>query len=221
VFRPDLILEEEHVLPGEPTRNITAAAKQRGREAKVGLEAQLADPPSAFAHKWFGRQIRKGWEWLTGEPRFEEFVESKLLPPMGPPQAECPPGSFLSRGQCVAPGDIFPGGDPFMQTAGGQAVQGGFGLPAVTPTVFQQPIRRCPRGFVLGLDNLCYPKAILPRRSKLRKHRPPPRPAVTGGDVAAIRRADATRKRLVKLTKAAGAHASLRPHRSRHRSSHK
>lgn len=131
-----------------------------------------------------------------------------------PSMPSCPSGTVRIGDACVSPGDVFPGGAPFTSAAGGQAVQGGFGLPALTPVQESRIRRRCPDGFVLGKDNLCYPRQILPRRSKFRKWRPAARPAVTAGDVKAIRRADRARRRLVELTKDAGAHASLtRPRR--------
>lgn len=46
--------------------------------------------------------------------------------------------------------------------------------------------RRCPKRYVLGIDNLCY--FGLARNSKWRKWRPGRRPAFTGGDLNAIAR---------------------------------
>lgn len=99
----------------------------------------------------------------------------------------------------------------------GKAVVGAFGLPALVPAVVGQimkrdgstgPILRCRRTMVLGTDNLCYPKAVLPRRSKFRKWRGQVRPAVSAGDVKAIRRAAAARDRVLILAKEVGLHAS-------------
>jgi len=71
------------------------------------------------------------------------------------------------------------------------------------------PILRCARGMVLGMDNLCYPKAVLPRRSKFRKWRGQARPAVSAADVKAIRTAAAAKGRVLALAKDVGLHASV------------
>lgn len=116
----------------------------------------------------------------------------------------CPAGSFRVNGVCVAPGDMFPGGDPGMFPAGGGTVQGGFGMPAVTPSMEQRTVHKCPSGFVLGKDNLCYPKQILSRRSRYRKWKGDKRPPVTAADAAAIRRADRVKDRVKQLGKDVG-----------------
>lgn len=99
----------------------------------------------------------------------------------------------------------------------GQAVVGGFGLPAMEPEIVGSirrrdgttaAIRRCGPRMVLGTDDLCYPKALLPRRSKFRKWRMPPRPTVSAGDAKAIRRAARARDRVLLLAKSVGLHAS-------------
>jgi len=116
----------------------------------------------------------------------------------------CPPGTFKVQGRCVAPGDAFPGGDPFTFQAGGQAVQGSFGLPGVTPTQEQRRHLSCPPGMVLGMDELCYPKAVLPRRSQFRKWKGDRRPPVSVSDMQAIRQADRAKGRVKKLASQVG-----------------
>lgn len=117
---------------------------------------------------------------------------------------QCPEGTIRVGDQCLAPGDAFPGGDPFITEAGGNAVQGAFGLPAITPVREQRVHRNCPDGMVLGKDNLCYPKAILSRRSKFRKWRQPRRPLFTAGDLNAIRRAERLKGKAKKIGKDLG-----------------
>jgi len=90
----------------------------------------------------------------------------------------------------------------------GRAVEGAFGLPAFEPEEEMVPTLRCPRGMVLGQDDLCYPKAVLPRRSQWRKWRGQARPPVSAGDARAIRKANAARERVLKLAKNVGLHAS-------------
>lgn len=90
------------------------------------------------------------------------------------------------------------------------SVQGrvpGLGPQGVQPDVENRQVRVCPPGYVLGEDGLCYSKKLLPKQ--FREHKPDPRPAVSSSDVKAIRKADRAKKRLVKLTKQAGAHASM------------
>jgi len=133
-------------------------------------------------------------------------------------------GKKLAGGGCVFPARRDPisgqcklflgtqeGADP------GRATVGAFGLPALVPDVVGQitrrdgtigPILRCMRSMVLGTDNLCYPKAVLPRRSKFRKWRGDPRPAVSAGDVRAIRKAAAAKDRVLNLAKDVGLFAS-------------
>lgn len=116
----------------------------------------------------------------------------------------CPDGSFKVGNRCVAPGDMFPGGDPGMFPAGGEATQGAFGMPALTPAQEQRTVLKCPSGMVLGKDDLCYPKAILSRRSKYRKWKGDPRPPVTAADAKAVRRAERVRNRVKDLGKDVG-----------------
>ncbi|MFG0329817.1 MAG: hypothetical protein ACF8PN_07970 [Phycisphaerales bacterium] len=128
----------------------------------------------------------------------------------------CPAGTFRVGSTCVSPGDALPGGEPMtfptpgttVANPGGSAVVGSFGLPARTPMVVSQLVRRCGKGMVLGDDDLCYPKAVLPRRSKFRKWRGERRPPVSAADMAAIRKAASARDRVLELAKDVGLHAS-------------
>jgi len=101
--------------------------------------------------------------------------------------------------------------------APGTAVVGAFGLPAMEPDVVgtimrrdgsSGPILRCGRGMVLGIDSLCYPKAVMPRRSKFRKWRAAPRPVISARDTKAIRIAASAKERVLVLAKDVGLHAS-------------
>lgn len=122
------------------------------------------------------------------------------------------PGRLIKVGsQCIDPLALPPGGKPAivptsgtMVGGGGQAVMGGFGLPAMAPQAETRIVRRCGPGMVLGKDNLCYPKQILSRRSRFRKWRAAPRPPVTSADVAAIRRAARAKERVKGLAKDVG-----------------
>jgi len=123
-------------------------------------------------------------------------------------ERECGSGMVRVRGVCVDPSAALPFGDPLFTTAGGNAVAGGFGLPAFTPVQEQVLTRRCPRRMVLGFDNLCYPKAVLPPRSQFRKWKRPPSPTLSRRDEAAITRAASAKDRVLTLAKKAGLHAS-------------
>ena len=76
----------------------------------------------------------------------------------------------------------------------------------VTPDTMAVATRRCPTGQVLAIDGLCYPRAMVPQQFRQWKRKRPP---MTVGDRNAIRKAASVRKRLVSLTRDAGAHASL------------
>jgi len=116
----------------------------------------------------------------------------------------CGPGLIRVGDTCVALGDAFPGGDPVTSGAGGVATVGAFGLPALSPTGISRIVRKCGRGMVLGIDNLCYPKAVLTSRSKFRKWRRPPKPPISRRDVVAIGRAARARDRVLELAKDVG-----------------
>ena len=94
--------------------------------------------------------------------------------------------------------------DPGVILPGQVATVGAFGLPALSPTGISRLVRKCGRGMVLGVDNLCYPKAVLTGRSKFRKWRRPVRPPVTRRDVVAIRRAAGARDRVRELAEDVG-----------------
>jgi len=85
-----------------------------------------------------------------------------------------------------------------------QAVTGAFGLPAMAPFAIMQTVLDCPRGMVLGKDDLCYPSAVLRRNSQFRKWRSAPRPTVTRRDERALARIDSVQKALKRLGKKAG-----------------
>lgn len=123
--------------------------------------------------------------------------------------SECPPGQinvpFLGCwGRRAAENGGATGTDGGGPMGGGRAVQGSFGMPAIEPTVETRTHRSCPDGMVLGKDNLCYPKAILSRRSRFRKWRQPRRPMFTAGDLNAIRRAERLKKKARSIGKDLG-----------------
>jgi hypothetical protein len=135
------------------------------------------------------------------------------------PTSACPiPGQRVDpvTGECRFFMGVQSGPD-----TGGQAVVGSFGLPAMVPAIVGQingkPVRRCRKGSVLGTDELCYSKAVLPPRSKFRKWKRPPRPALSRRDEVAIRRAAGAKDRVLNLAREAGLHASLTKPKARAR----
>jgi len=139
----------------------------------------------------------------------------------GPDPAGCPPATIQVGDTCVDLTAAIPGGEPLTFGAGGSAVQGAFGMPATQPGSVSRTVRRCGKRMVLGIDNLCYPKAVLPARSKFRKWRRPPRATVSRSDEVAIRKAKAAKERVLTLAKDVGLHASkTKPSSSRRKAPH-
>ena len=144
-----------------------------------------------------GRQIGEGVEDLFGGggeapvPGTQGPVPGALVP------RGCDPPLVMDQsGICV-----FPGSPGDLSTAGpavapatpvGTTVFGS----AVAPEVRTRTHRRCPKGLVLGVDNLCYRKGDL-RRGE-RKWRPGRKPLLTGGDLNAIAKAERAAKRFKK-----------------------
>lgn len=127
-----------------------------------------------------------GSEPETGDPAIPGFDA-------GSGTGTCPAGTvripFLG---CVnAPGGETTGGG--MVISGGEAVNGRYGA-AIAPQQRQRTRLRCPRGMVLGKDNLCYDH--LPNRD--RKWPKARRPLLTGGDLNAITRASQAANRMKK-----------------------
>lgn len=108
----------------------------------------------------------------------------------------CPDGAIRIGDKCVAPGDIFPGGAPFVSAADWQPVRGLHGA-GFAPMMETRQVRQCPKGFVLGDDNVCYDH--LPRSR--RKWDPGMKPLLTGGDRAAIRKAATAARKLKRAKK--------------------
>jgi len=87
-----------------------------------------------------------------------------------------------------------PGPDPIqhpIMVPGNGSAPGGppVGTQPVMPGATSRTTLRCPRRYVLGIDDMCY--FNLPRNSKWRKWRPGRKPLFTGGDLNAIKRAGA------------------------------
>jgi hypothetical protein len=131
---------------------------------------------------------------------------------------QCPEGTFAVGSQCV---DIVPGGahqGSGMIVSPGEGAVGQVGIGAVNPAIFQETVHRCPRGMVLGIDNLCYHKKALTKAT--RKWNPGRRPLLTGGELNAISRAARAARRVKGAQKNLEKLGLLkRPSRGRSRSS--
>lgn len=118
---------------------------------------------------------------------------------LGQPITQCQPGFEFRNGRCERTGigghmqRAFPGGETGTQLdIFGEAVVGAFGVPALVPAADFVSTFKCPRGSVLGQDNLCYRKGSIP--VQFRKWRPGPKPFISGGDRKCLLRADRLRK---------------------------
>jgi len=123
---------------------------------------------------------------------------------VAPPQTSCrwPMRRDPQTGLCKTFIGTQPGIDPVGSGGPGEAVSGGFNMPAFVPDVVgtitridgsSGPILRCPRGTVLATDDLCYAKGT----KGLAAHRKWPmgtRPFLSGGDVKCLRRANTLRR---------------------------
>lgn len=153
---------------------------------------------------WVGDAIAESGRRLLD--RGLEEIEDRIFgggggsePPQGTPlvPGDIPGGDSCPDGfrrmpliGCVrmSPADVLPGGAPFIQrqTPMGTPTMGHFGV-AVAPMAEQNIRLKCPRGMVLGADDLCYNRNAL-RRSE-RKWIPGRKPLLTGGEMNAIRTA--------------------------------
>lgn len=135
-------------------------------------------------------------------------------------RASCPPGFRVDSktGTCVKEGAegaierMLPGGDTgVLGDQFGPAVIGGFGVPAIVPAQVGTraradgsvgPILQCPRGAILGKDDLCYQKGSIP--VSFRKWRPAAKPPMSAADARALRRIKTLQGKAKKLATSAG-----------------
>ncbi len=131
------------------------------------------------------------------------------------PGEACPTGYTKVGGTCVAnrPGAYLPGGQPATLPTQGtalgtgwEAVQGSFGMPAMTPLPVQRTRLECPAGMVLGKDDLCYPRSTpgLGRRGSFRKWKGDPKPKVSAAEWKTLQRAARTADKIKDVAKEAG-----------------
>jgi hypothetical protein len=177
-----------------PTINPLAAVARRGLVSQFDVSGALSDLGRA-AVEGVASGVRQRVQTLVGggsEPPTGDAPVPGLVGPSSVGGTEaCPPGTFrMPGGSCVRvdPTAVLPGGRPFVSTvdAYGAATVGHFGV-ALVPSAMTQTRLRCPRGMVLGADDLCYNRRDL--RKDERKWIPGRKPLLTGGDLNAISRA--------------------------------
>lgn len=188
------------------------------RRAPVLAFALTEERPSearGFVHRsrfgrFVGRQARRAVGAAVGSIPVVGTVAAGFLPGGGPARGlPAPPFPRFTPQQ--VPGSVTPVALPETPTittpaersmgVDFQAVQGAFGLAAMAPFALQQVRLSCPRGMVLGRDDLCYPKQVLRRNSKFRKWRSGPRPPVSAADAKMFRRLNAARAAVERLAK--------------------
>ena len=113
------------------------------------------------------------------------------------PSSGCGPGFVLNpnNGVCESigsPGDVSTG----TARGFGRAVMGRYGV-ALEPAAIPSVRLKCPRGSVLGNDNLCYDHI----RKGDRKWIPGTKPLLTGGERNAIRTAGRVASKLARTQK--------------------
>jgi len=167
---------------------------QLSRITKANAPAHIAHGHhiDSAGHRWPANWVQGATDALTHSPRQvlrgQGVASARILELLG----EFMPGEGGS-GSCGpgTPRPCLPDTPNITTPAEGdfQAVGGAFGMPAIAPKHEFVGKFVCPPGFVLGEDNLCYPKQVLRRDSRFRKHRPGVRPILTGGQRNAIRKA--------------------------------
>lgn len=126
----------------------------------------------------------------------------------------CEPGQIRLGSACIdPPGTGNPGvgigtvgRQQRQSSAPGQwgVTDGSFNMPAFVPEQEVTTRLKCPPSFVLGKDDLCYPKSYLGRRNANRKWKGTPKPAVSAHDMKVARTADRVAERIKKVSKDLG-----------------
>lgn len=135
-------------------------------------------------------------------------------------RSDCPPGFRANprTGACEVEGPIgavqrfLPGGQTGtlpqvqigqeMPDAFGGAVMGAFGKPALQPAQASGVSLRCPRGMVLGKDNLCYGKNQI--NAGDRKWRPSKRAKISAAEWRTLSKANSVKNKAKEVASAAG-----------------
>lgn len=133
---------------------------------------------------------------------------------------ECQPGYRWDGKRCVEEGvggfieRILPGGETGTQMdIYGQAVVGSFGMPALVPATVgviqnargeNKPVRRCPKGAVLGKDDLCYQKGAISRQYRKWPKPTNPKGYISRSDLKALNKIHGLQEKAKNLAMASG-----------------
>lgn len=174
----------------------------------LSVRAEQPSEARGFVHRRIGRALgglaRRGAGFLAGQIPVVGPIVGPLVSPA--PQRFTPqrqgPGSTTTVQLPPTPTITTPA----ERSTGAefQAVTGAFDLPAMAPFAITGVRLDCPKGMVLGKDDLCYPKAVLRRNSTFRKWRSGARPTITRADEKALGRIAAVQKDIKTLGKKAG-----------------
>ena len=149
--------------------------------SQLGRAADLAvrDRPSAGATKSPSTAVQR-----VSSPPIIDQVPSSQTPFPSPPQQVPSTGARIDINPPFAgpPGvgvDFSAGAGRVPATSSGAAMNGNgkLGPVSVAPAVFSETVRRCPTGWVLAIDENCYPKSMVPR--SMRKWKPRRKPPIT------------------------------------------
>jgi hypothetical protein len=165
----------------------TTVPQTLGGAVNQGIAEGLTEAIAAIPGIIAGRSGSGG-----SEPASSQTVPGNFAPA----SSSCGPGLIRVGDQCVNPAAAFPGGTPMITPAGGSLVYGRYGV-GVEPTAVSRVSRKCPAGMKLGKDGICYER--LARGQRL--HDPGARPLLTGGEMAAIRKATRAAGRLARTQK--------------------
>jgi len=185
-------------------RKLIRAAKTLVTQGPLAAGVSLLAPVGSAAPR---RAMTKGEirrAGLTASPTPRPRTKGEARRALAASDPPCP-GVFNVKGPggiCIDLTALPPGGAPaFTPRAGsdvfGEAVMGRYGA-ALSPGSVTQTRMVCPRGTVLGNDNLCYNKRDLKKSE--RKWIPERRPLLTGGDLNAITRARKAGRAVAKKT---------------------
>lgn len=137
---------------------------------------------------------------FTSGPRGECVPQATFAPTM---MNTAPATRTAIQDQVPVPGVMgavqrfLPGGKTGFQDAFGEAVMGRYGA-GLEPAGVQSVVFRCPKGMVLGDDNICYDKPLANAKRKWPRGR---RPLLTGGEMRAISTAASAAGKLEKKQK--------------------
>jgi len=210
IFKSDVEVLIEHVLPPLAAAAAFTPAAALVPTTSFGTDP-VADDPRLEARMGIPSVLLNVGKFVAGAVLGNELDKRRDSPPPLPGVQ----GQGMIPNDFTLPGLIDWGKERL--TAGTEAARlltGGIpgkALGGVAPRKKSVSTLVCPTGYALAIDGVCYPKSQIPKQ--LRKWKPEPRPVVSRSDQKAITRSAAAKKRLVKITKAAGAHASLtKPH---------